>query len=73
MEEISSAFSSVGLQGGAEAFGGIANTYRFVADNEEVGKESIEDALAKKRTHTEDLEITKRDLTKEGTYFVHVL
>lgn len=64
MEEISKAYADVGLKGGAETFSGIAQTYTFVAANEQVGKESIEEALAKGRSHTEVIEALAKDLER---------
>lgn len=62
MEEISSAFASTGLDGGAQVFSGMAKTYDFVAANKELGAEPIEEALAKKRTLADVVEILKKDL-----------
>lgn len=64
MHEISVAFADVGLDGGAQTFLGIAQTYELVAGNEEVGKESIEEALAKGRSHTEVIEALSKDLKR---------
>ncbi|ORY69130.1 6-phosphogluconate dehydrogenase [Leucosporidium creatinivorum] len=64
MQEISTAFAEVGLAGGAKAFAGIAETYEFVAANDEVGKESIEEALEKGRSHGEVVAALAKDLKR---------
>ncbi|KAI5477754.1 protein serine/threonine kinase,ataxia telangectasia mutated family protein [Pseudohyphozyma bogoriensis] len=64
MEEISSSMKTNGQEGGAAIFSGVAQTYQFVADNEVVGKESIEDALKKNRSPQEIVEILSEGLKK---------
>jgi hypothetical protein len=64
MQEISTAFAEVGLAGGAKAFEGIAETYELVAANDEVGKESIEEALKKGRSHEEVVAALVKDLKR---------
>lgn len=65
MEEISAAYEEAGLEGGAAAFQGIAETYQFVAQNGVLGKEKIEDALAKDRTPLEVFELLASDLDRK--------
>lgn len=56
MEEISSAMGQVGAKGGETIYRGAAGTYDFVASNDVLGKESIEESLAKGRTCEETFE-----------------
>lgn len=65
MEEISKSFEDMKVDGGAAIYKGTAGTWRFVADSE-VGKESIEEALAKNRPHTEVLSILKQKLKDQS-------
>lgn len=67
MQEISTAFAEVGLVGGAKAFEGIAETYEFVAANDEMGKESIEEALKRGRSHDEVVAALAKDLKRPAT------
>ncbi|KAK4049558.1 hypothetical protein OIV83_004055 [Microbotryomycetes sp. JL201] len=63
MDEISSAFANVGLDGGSKALKGISETYSMVADSQ-VGSESIEDALARGRTFEEVLKALSTGLRR---------
>ncbi|KAL8276860.1 hypothetical protein RQP46_010688 [Phenoliferia psychrophenolica] len=65
MEEISAALELTGLgTGGASIFKGMAESYAFIAANEELGSEPIEAALEKNRSIGQVVEILAKGLKK---------
>ncbi|KAM0750040.1 6-phosphogluconate dehydrogenase C-terminal domain-like protein [Meredithblackwellia eburnea MCA 4105] len=62
MDEIGQTYRQAGLEGGGRMFEGAAKTYEFVAANDEVGKESVEQNIRKGWGEKETVEALLRGL-----------